>query len=243
MWLLPLENFKGRPLQKVILALYRSRSTGERSGFCVRYLSLVLIYSFYTVLGSGCASTSDEVDPKKLAAEPPPARVFRVPFEVVWRAAQLSLRYPVQINNIDSGIIETEWVRASEGYRPPYPTKPPSPGLRFKLRLVFEKGFSEGKPSIKVSAIKRQERLVDFFTDPQAVPSDRIEEQLLLYRIEREVKIEDGIKKASLKSDKDKAGEKGKEPSSKTSDADSEINDFLNGGSSEKAPAKGRSKK
>lgn len=159
------------------------------------------------VLGAGlmgCATTEESVPPKN---EPPPQKIFRYPLEVVWRASQLSLRYPLQTNNIESGIIETEWIRAADGFRPPHLMKTPSTGLRYKVRLVFEKGFSEGKPAIKVTASKRQERLVDFFTEPQPVPSDRIEEGVLLYRIERELKIEDGIRRSVKKQAEQSAAE------------------------------------
>ena len=146
----------------------------------------------------GCMSAP----PAKTPAEPAPQKVYMAPYEVVWRAAQLSLKYPVQINNMETGVLETEWIREPDGFRSPGETKKPSPGIRYKLRLLFVRGGMDGKKSTRVTVVKKTERMPDFFSEPVPVVSEVLEEHLILYRIERELQIEEGIRRANKQNQK-----------------------------------------
>ncbi len=152
---------------------------------------LVLISLIASVL-IGCASST----PPMLKEKTNYQKIFRFPYESVWRAAQLTLRYPISINNMDTGVLETEWVKQMDGFRPPAQTGPMSSGVRFRIRLLVVQGEINGNPSVKVTAIKSQERLRDFFSEPENLKSDGLEEQLIFYRIERELIIDEALKKA-----------------------------------------------
>lgn len=129
-------------------------------------------------------------------------RIYFSSFESLWRAAQLALRYPISVNNMDEGIIETDWISGGDGFFPAHIT-PRNINYRYRLRLLFAKGKTQGRSSIRVTIVKDLEIPKGFFTDSKPLESDGIEEVILFYRIERELTIDEAIKKESKKSNKD----------------------------------------
>lgn len=122
-------------------------------------------------------------------------RVYFATYESVWRASQLALKYPIATNNMDNGTLETEWVRALEGFSPPGTAKAPSSGIRYKLALTMVKGRVQGRESVRITLRKTMERQRDFFSEPEPMLTDGVEENVILYRIERELIIQDALKK------------------------------------------------
>lgn len=120
-------------------------------------------------------------------------RIYFVSFDSVWRAAQLTLKYPIAINNIDEGIIETEWIDSSDGFEPVH-ARPELKALQFRIQLLFVRGKSQGKPSVRLTIIKQMRTQKGFFNDSKSLESDGIEEALFFYRTEREITIEEAIK-------------------------------------------------
>jgi hypothetical protein len=121
-------------------------------------------------------------------------RIYFSPFESVWRAAQLSLKYPTAVNNIDEGIMETEWIDVADGYEPVH-RKPELLPIQYRLQLFFVRGKTQGKPSVRLSIVKQIRTQKGFFNDSRDLESDGIEETVLFYRIERELTIEEAIKR------------------------------------------------
>jgi hypothetical protein len=64
------------------------------------------------------------------------------------------------------------------------------------LVFNFAKGKTEGRESTRVTVEKKIERLRDFFSEADPLPSDGLEEKVIFYRIEREIVIADALKKA-----------------------------------------------
>ncbi|ODS51069.1 MAG: hypothetical protein ABS42_00355 [Bdellovibrio sp. SCN 50-8] len=124
-------------------------------------------------------------------------RVYFASFESVWRAAQLALKYPISTNNMDNGVLETEWVRALEGFSVPGTSKSPSSGIRYKISVTMVKGRMNGRESVRVTLRKSMERQRDFFSDPELILTDGVEEKVILYRIERELIIQDALGKVA----------------------------------------------
>lgn len=122
-------------------------------------------------------------------------KVFFAPYDNVWRAAHAVIKYPISQENQDTGIIETEYIKGVDGWLPPGMTKPPSSGIRYRLTFTFAKGTAEGRDSTRVTIDKKMEIMRDFFSDPEGIESDGLEEKILFYRIERELIILDTLKK------------------------------------------------
>lgn len=163
-------------------------------------LILQLTVGLPMFLSMGCASgggfSNSEKKRTEVLQKSLNQKIFPFAFESVWRAAQLALKYPISVNNMDTGTLETDWIKATDGFTPPFAAKAPSNGVRYKIALTLVKGRAEGRESVRVTMTKNIERQRDFFSEPEPLESDGLEEKVLFYRIEREILIEDGIKKA-----------------------------------------------
>ncbi|MGZ3782626.1 MAG: hypothetical protein ACXVCY_18425 [Pseudobdellovibrionaceae bacterium] len=122
-------------------------------------------------------------------------KIFFAPYDTVWRAAHAVIKYPIAQENQDSGIIETEYIKGIDGWLPPNEQRPPSSGIRYKLHLIFAKGSTEGRESTRVTIEKKMEILRDFFSEPELIESNGLEEKIIFYRIERELVINEALKK------------------------------------------------
>ena len=153
-------------------------------------------------LGPLSACTSDQVQTHsdKVVQKYSYQRIFFYPYDSVWRAAQLSLKYPISVNNMDNGILETDWVRGIDGFIAPHIEADPSPGVRYKIQLSLVKGKVDHHDSVRVTIIKRIEKQRDFFSEPEILETDGFEEKVLFYRMERELVIEEALRKAQKQS-------------------------------------------
>ncbi len=143
--------------------------------------------------GPGCALFGD----KKSAPAFSRQRVYFAPATEVERAMKQALiRYPQKIDNPEAGIYETDWVKGDLRFKPAHQDVRYADGYRYRLIVRLIKGKSTAKPAIKVVVSKQIELQRDFFSEPEPVPSDGIEETLVLYRIQRELAIEKAIKRA-----------------------------------------------
>ena len=125
-------------------------------------------------------------------------KVYYTSYDSIWRAAHAVLKYPIAQENQDTGTIETEFIKGVDGWIAPNQTKPPSQGVRYRLIMTFARGKTEGAESVRLTIDKKMEILRDFFSPPEIVESDGLEEQILFYRIERELIINEALRKAGL---------------------------------------------
>jgi len=144
---------------------------------------------------SGCALFRENSGPPPSFA--PRDQFFFSSFDNVWRCAQIAMQaYPMRINNMDSGIIETESIRGYKVWTPPFSPEATSGGLGYYINIHIVKGVIDGRDTIKVSVSKNIEITPDFFSEPKKLPSDGLEEKAILYRIGRELQIEKALEKA-----------------------------------------------
>lgn len=122
-------------------------------------------------------------------------KIFFAPYDSVWKAAHAVIKYPISQENQDTGLIETEYIKGLDGWLPPNEPRPPSSGIRYKLSLIFAKGTTDGRESTRVTIDKKIEILRDFFSEPEPMESDGLEEKTIFYRIERELIINDTLKR------------------------------------------------
>jgi hypothetical protein len=148
------------------------------------------------VLLSGCAFHGGQREGKTKIA---PQKVFTYPMDRVWRAAQLSLNYPIKVENLDQGYIQTEEVRSSEGFQSPV-AEDARPSVRYSITLNLTKGNMGGRPSTLVTIGKKISASKDFFSEDSEYESDGLEELSIFYRIERELIVQDGLARAQKSS-------------------------------------------
>ncbi len=159
----------------------------------VRLISKLLL----GLLLVSCASSKPPAMKTKNLSKPIYQKVFYFSYDQVWRAAQLALKYPIAVNNMDHGVLETDFTKADDGFFAPGKEPLPSAGIRYKIAMVMAKGRVEGRDGVRVTINKVIEKKRDFFSDPENLISDGLEEQVLFYRMERELVIEEALKKAA----------------------------------------------
>lgn len=156
---------------------------------------------------AGCAVFRENSGPTETFA--PRTQTYFLSYDVVWRATQIALQnYPMRVNNIDAGIIETEPIKpfADGGRSPlfwvaPYKANEPvGAGKSYFLRVHVTKGTAGPNPAVRVNITKKLTNARDFFSDPTPLPSDGLEEQSILYRIARELQIEMALERVQKKS-------------------------------------------
>ncbi len=148
-------------------------------------MSKLIIFLAALMTLSACASNPQAIAPKTNE------RLYRANFEETWRAVQQSIiSYPLKVNNMDVGQIQTTPVRGSTLYKPPHIEKLNQGGQRYTLTINVLK---ESPNITKVTILKDTVLHRDFISTPEAQSSDGYEESVILYRIGREIDVERAI--------------------------------------------------
>src|SRR5271166_5684559 len=106
-----------------------------------------LILLFLCLFQWGCVEDQVLVDPP---ITEPQSRVFYSSYDEVWRSVQLALRkYPVHLNNIESGILETDYIKGDKLFAEPIEDKAKF-GMRYKLTIRAVKGKLNDRSAIKI---------------------------------------------------------------------------------------------
>ncbi len=127
-------------------------------------------------------------------------RTFRADFDQTWRACQQAvISYPLKINNMEQGTIQSTILRSHVYFKPPHLGKKHAGGYRYDISINLIK---EADQLTKVSIEKNLQVYRDFVSKPENLISDGLEENALLYRIQREIEIDKEISKAAKKSEK-----------------------------------------
>jgi hypothetical protein len=153
------------------------------------------------LMTSGCVGTPQQLETRE--TDGPYSRVFYANYEDVEIALKQSMiRYPQKVDNTDAGIFETDYIKGEARFKPPHKPTMFSPGYRYRLLVRLVRGRTEDRPAIKVQITKRPEVVRDFFSDAAPATSDGLEEQVILYRIGRELQLARAIARANEKANK-----------------------------------------
>jgi hypothetical protein len=146
---------------------------------------------------AGCATGCATGEPKATEKPQPQERVYFGTFEEVGLALkQAMIKYPPKIDNSDAGIFETDFIKGDARFRPPSNESLLPSGYRYRLLMRLVRGRSDEKAAVKVIVTKQAEIALDFFSDPKQLGSDGLEEEVVLYRIQREIAIARAIRRA-----------------------------------------------
>ena len=80
-------------------------------------ISNLLLFSLFI---SGCGlfdSRPDDVD--KIIQRASQQKIFYANYDLVWKAAHSAIRYTIANENQDYGVIETDFIKAVDGWLPP----------------------------------------------------------------------------------------------------------------------------
>lgn len=161
-------------------------------------MPLLIFNLFIIFIISGCGLVQPRTESAdKIIEKASKQKIFFASYDLIWKAAHFAIKYTIANENQDFGIIETDYIKAVDGWLPPDQTKPTYKSARYKLALTFAKGNTGGRESTRVTIEKKIEVFRDFISETQIVPSDGLEEQSIFYRIEREIIIDKALKKAA----------------------------------------------
>lgn len=148
----------------------------------------ILINSLISLLFiTGCSSLEDREESPAIAE-----KKFEVEKNVAWEALiEVFKSYPKATINEENGLIETEELRGSQIWQPIHTKKQTSGIIYYKLKAVL----TEDPPYTYVRIKKTIKRKRDFFTKTETVASDLLEEQMLFYRLGREIQVKRLIQK------------------------------------------------
>jgi hypothetical protein len=162
----------------------------------LRTLLAILLISSLSLAVSGCAL----FEPAPQSApdiNAPVTKVIPGDADEIWRAIQKAMvQYPIQVNNSDQGVIETDVIKAENAWQAPFEKKKEKRNLRYVLKVNVVKGRVKNQNSSRVTISKVAALERDFFSGESKLPSDGLEERTLLYRIERELTLERSLRKA-----------------------------------------------
>jgi hypothetical protein len=160
-------------------------------------LKLVFLLSISLIFSSCGIFDPRAESPDQIIEKASHQKIFLAPYDQVWKVAHTALKYTIASENQDFGTIETDFVKAVDGWVPPYKKKPDYPGARYKLLFTFAKGETKNRESTRVTIEKKIEVFKNIISDTQSVASDGSEEKSIFYRMERELIIARAIEKAN----------------------------------------------
>lgn len=127
-----------------------------------------------------------------------PNKVFRFDYNQTWLAVlQVMKKYNLELTNQEAGVIKTRWQdnTLEVNFADSFGSSDAVKAARFKLIVNVVKGFRSNKEVTKVTVYRRQMIEQDFLQGWKVIPTDGILEKTILYRIDRNLKIADRLKK------------------------------------------------
>lgn len=129
--------------------------------------------------------------------------IFEGRFDDVWKSTVAVLEsYTITVANREAGLLQTDW--ENQRYNPDLYENPDVPNLleevRSRLKIKLSKAImnDSGAPAVRIQINKEFEVFKNFFSDWERQGTDGYEEQVLLYRINQNLKIINAKKKKSL---------------------------------------------
>jgi hypothetical protein len=134
-----------------------------------------------------------------------PSKVFKADRNQAWAATlKVMSKYDNSVVNAESGYIKTNWMdnTLEMNFADSFGSNDKIKAAKFKLVVNVVKGYRMNQEVTKVSIFKRQMVEEDFLQGWKEVPTDSILENSILYRIDREITLDNKLKEI------DKAKEK-----------------------------------
>ena len=144
----------------------------------------------------GCASAPVTKRPLDLPFD----QIYRGTYDTVWNATVRVLDiYSITVASRESGLLQTEY--SDFRYNRDLFDHPDKDDrleeVRYRLKIKLSKGMvsQTGEPAVRVQVTKELEEYKNFFTDWTRIPTDTLEEKVILYRVNQRMRIAEALKK------------------------------------------------
>jgi hypothetical protein len=162
------------------------RSTYSKLFLVVTAVFRVLVTS---AILTGCTTAAMKLERRETRGGAR-SRVFHAKYSDVEQALKVTMiKYPQKIDNSDAGLFETDFVKGDARFIPAHKEVKLDNGNRYRLIVRLVRGKIDKSPTVKVLIIKQVEMARDFFSTPEPLMSDGYEEDVILYRIGRELAV------------------------------------------------------
>ena len=146
-----------------------------------------LLFAFFVL----CSCTTLESLP---IVTHPVSKVFHADYQKTWRATMLAMEdYPIEVENNDKGFLKTENIPIETIWKFPFEREDILTAAKYNIHIKLIKGRVKSKPVVKVRVIKKMFEQKGFIENLEQIPSSGLEEKKILYRILRELNIEQAI--------------------------------------------------
>ena len=116
--------------------------------------------------------------------------VFASPYSLVWQSIQVTIKdYPIKKSQSESGQILTKPIKGYSVWRPPPGSIKNKRNRHYTLKILLHKGVVDLNPAVKVQVIKEEFIHKDFIEEAVPAVSNGLEEEVILYRIGRELHL------------------------------------------------------
>ena len=152
----------------------------------------ILLFFITAFLTTGCVSPRLTYNVYQ-----PISKVFYTDYDKVWKALMLTMEsYSVEEEDQEKGFLRTARRGGNKLWTPPFPEERSLSGTRSDVIVVYlTRGQKDSVPGVRVSVLKKSSVRKGFLTEAERVPSHGLEEKVILYRILREIEIEEFIMK------------------------------------------------
>ena len=126
-------------------------------------------------------------------------KVFRTDSTTAWESCLESVKsMTLDISNREAGYLQTKWTdnTAEKNFSDSFAGAKAYLKAQFRFKVNVAQAYYNGEPVIKVTAQREQMVQRDVLEGWKPLPSDGIEEQTLLYRISRIVRLKVRLAKA-----------------------------------------------
>ena len=105
--------------------------------------------------------------------------------EELWLALEKAFKpYPLEEKNEDEGRIQTQVLQSNEIWTPPHVKNLKE--SKYRIKAWF---YRDSRGDLNLNITKHIQQQKDFFQSSKSVPSDLLEEKMLMYRVKRELQI------------------------------------------------------
>ena len=149
----------------------------------------IIFQSFLLLIVAGCTTT-------KLAynVNEPVSKLFEANYDQVWKSVMLAMEYySIEEEDKEQGFLRTEVIKGTNIWSPPFEGKQKKMSIKYVIYIQLIKGMTGFQPVIQVRVLKKIFAQEGFINEPKRIPSNGLEEKVILYRIMREVKIDQYI--------------------------------------------------
>lgn len=126
-----------------------------------------------------------------------PAQVFDADYTQTWQAVLQEMRkYNLSLQNQEAGVIKTRWTdnTLELNFADSFGSGDAVKAAKFMIIVNVVKGFRGNREVCRVTVFRRQMVEQDFLQGYKVIPSDGILENTILYRIGRNIQIENQLK-------------------------------------------------